>query len=76
MKNLYYVAMKGVYWQGVYFISDSKDEAIKAADLYAKNDVDSYHDWYVIKYEKMPFINPSSLSYDFEYEYKVNKGEL
>jgi len=46
----YYVAMSGVYMQGVYFISDDVALAKAEAEKLAKADVDNYHTWDVYNY--------------------------
>jgi hypothetical protein len=46
-RQLYYVEKNGVCRQGVYWIGLSLDDARKAADQLASNDIDDYHDWLV-----------------------------
>lgn len=47
MSYLYVVRPRGVYWKGIHYISTSMDKAVSECKKFARNDVDSYHEWVV-----------------------------
>ena len=49
MKLMYFIEKIGIYSHGVYGIFDSKHEAVKECEKFAKNDIDNHHEYIVVK---------------------------
>ena len=47
---MYYIIKEGIYIQGVFHITDDYDNAVTTCNQFAKNDIDDYHQWVVVKY--------------------------
>jgi len=45
--KIYYVEREGIYLQGVFGMFDTKEKAIKAADIAKKGEKDDYHSFFV-----------------------------
>lgn len=57
----YIVTKYGVYLKGVYFLTESKEEAISRCVEYAQHDEDDYHGWCVEEYEPIDVRDASDI---------------
>lgn len=75
MEDVYFLQKEGaVYPQGIFWIGHDVESGKSTADMHARLDIDSYHDWVIYKYiyrEPQPDVNCSH-----EKVYSANKRDF